>query len=58
MTFIPPETGKPCPCCGRMVEALPDNVAKALAKFAEKQEPMGAEFERVWDENVDKLYTP
>jgi hypothetical protein len=31
-------------------------VAGIFASLSEGQEPLGAEFEAVWDENVDELY--
>lgn len=38
----------------------PNELAEALAEifadFAANQEPLGAEFEAVWDANVDRLY--
>jgi len=32
------------------------DVAAIFASLSEGQEPLGAEFEAVWDENVDALY--
>lgn len=32
------------------------DVAAIFASLSEGQEPLGAEFEAVWDENVDTLY--
>ena len=31
-------------------------IAKVYAALSEGQEPLGAEFEAVWDANVDSLY--
>jgi len=51
---------KPCWFCGAMPglrehsECCPEKIHEA---FLAGQEPLGAEFERIWAENVDKLYT-
>ncbi len=35
-----------------------NSVANVFASLSEGQEPLGAEFEAIWDENVDLLYQP
>lgn len=40
-----------CPCGSGRVIAAP-----TLSADLSQMEPLGAEFTRVWDENVDKLY--
>lgn len=33
-------------------------IAQVFASLSEGQEPLGSEFEAVWDENLDVLYQP
>lgn len=33
-----------------------DQVAAIFANLSKGQEPLGSDFEKVWDENIDKLY--
>jgi hypothetical protein len=33
-------------------------IARAFAKIAEGQEPLGADFEAVWDANTERLHEP
>lgn len=37
-------------------EAFAKEIASIYASLAAQQEPLGAEFEAVWDQNTDKLY--
>lgn len=57
--IIPGE--KPKPDLEQLREALEsptlgDDIRALATELANKQSPLGAEFTRAWDENVDKLY--
>jgi hypothetical protein len=40
-----------------ILETTRDEIAEIVASLLEDQEPLGAEFEAVWDNNVGDLYT-
>ena len=42
----------PCPFCG----GKPYMANVDMAVLASEMEPLGPDFEEVWDDNVDKLY--
>ena len=37
-------------------EAMPYPIRDWLSDFVSDQEPLGAEFQKVWDDNIEKLY--
>ena len=42
-----------------MIDTELQEVIRALINvLLDKSEPLGAEFERVWDENIEQLYEP
>ncbi len=41
---------------GSMAQDFADGVARVYASLLQGQEPLGAEFEAIWDRNVTKLY--
>jgi hypothetical protein len=47
-----------CVACieAAMEDVTTDAIAKVLRQITREQEPLGADFEKVWDDNVDKLY--
>ena len=49
----PPE---PNPELDAVIEKTAREISEIFAKFAARQRPLGAEFDRVWSENVEELY--
>ena len=50
-----PNSPAPAPA-SMSTEEFAQGLAEIYADLLERQEPLGAEFQKVWDENVDKLY--
>jgi hypothetical protein len=38
------------------ISEFPNQIAAVFASLSEGQEPLGSDFETIWDANLDKLY--
>lgn len=43
---------------GNVYQQMPHHMLSNWIAVLRGQEPLGADFEKVWDENTDKLYEP
>ena len=55
MPFLEPPR-EPNPELDAIIEKACREISEIFAKFAARQEPLGAEFEKVWADNIEELY--